>query len=328
MEKENKTFYTGIDTWRGIAALMVCVYHFSLYQNNFGMLFPPGHWIQEVGKHGYLGVYVFFVISGFVIPLAMHKGAYQYSKFLRFISKRSLRIEPPYLATIFLTLAMSYCFAKLWGLDFAIDIKQLFANAFYLVPFIEGTEWYNIIFWTLAIEFQFYLLCALIFPLWVYGSRWIRHLSFIAFLLSAIWVTDNRFVLFYSALFGFGTALFLFRSGFINRFELLLYALLCGGLLYTGNTHEIMLTACIAFLLLCLPDFNFGLGTRLGKISYSLYLTHGLSGSIFLMFTYKGIYEFSELLFIGALLISVVFALVFNLIVEKPSQKVSQKIKL
>lgn len=328
MQQPEKNFYSGIDTWRGLAALMVCVFHFSLYQNVHGSLFNDGHTIKEIGRYGYLGVYIFFVISGFVIPLSMFNGQYRYGKLGKFIAKRSLRIEPPYIATILVIFVMGFYFARKWGLEYSIDPIQFVSHIFYAVPFVKGMEWHNSIFWTLAIEFQFYLLCALVFPLWVHKNRLVRHLSLLVFFCSAYFVTDNRLVFFYASIFGFGIALSLLRMKLINKFELLLYALLCGTLLMFGNTREIFLATVFAFVLLLLPDFNLKPGTWLGKISYSLYLTHGLSGSTFLMLCFSQIAVAPEILFMVALLISIVFAGIFYFIVEKPFQSLSRKIKL
>lgn len=327
-QADPKTFYRGIDTWRGIAALMVCVYHFSWYENVFGPLFPKGSAIREFGDYGNLGVYLFFVISGFVIPLSMYSGKYTYAKIGRFLAKRSLRIEPPYIATIVLSLIIGYYHARfLWGMEFTFEPERFLAHVVYAVPFVKGMEWYNSIFWTLAIEFQFYLLCGLLFPLWTHANRWVRHGGVLAFLLSARLITDNRIVLFYAAIFGFGLLLFLLRKGLINRFEALIYAVICAVVLYTGNTPPVFWACFISFALLALPDFNFAPGTFLGKISYSLYLTHGISGSIFLLNWHTGKGNGPQL-FAVALAISLVFAYVFYRLVEKPAQGLSKKIKL
>lgn len=323
-----KTFYQGIDTWRGIAALMVCIYHFTWYENVFGPLFPKDSAIRKFGEYGSLGVYLFFVISGFVIPLAMHGGGYTYRKIGRFLAKRSLRIEPPYLATIVLSIVIGYYHCRfLWGMEFVFEPKRFLAHIVYAVPFIKGMEWYNSIFWTLAIEFQFYLICAVLFPLWTHANRWVRHGGMLAFLFSARFLTDNRFVFYYAAIFGFGLLLFLLRKGFINRFEALLYTLLCAVLLYTGNTPQIFGVTVISFGLLALPDFKFAPGSFLGKMSYSLYLTHGVSGSIFLLNYHLGKGN-APMLFATALAISLVFAYLFYRLVEKPAQSLSKKIRL
>lgn len=328
MASGKKTFYEGIDTWRGLAALLVCVFHFALYQNVFGPLFAADSTAVRFGGYGYLGVYIFFVISGFVIPLSMFNGGYTYRKVGRFLAKRSLRIEPPYLATLFLFLAIQYVMSRWWYNPYSVDPVRVLAHTVYIVPFVKGMEWYNPIFWTLAIEFQFYLLCALLFPLWTHKNRWIRHLSLIGFLLSAWYLPDNRFVTFFAAIFGFGITLFLYRSAFVNRFETLIYLVICAVLLYNGNTLEIFVTTVLSFGLLALPDFRLKIGQFFGKISYSLYLTHGLSGGTFLMLCHKGNAEYAYPLFFAALGLSVGCAYLFYRVIEKPFHGLSRKMKL
>lgn len=329
MDRPKKTFYNGIDTWRGLAAMMVCIYHFSMHRDDSGYLFDETSPIRRAGAYGYLGVYIFFVISGFLIPLSMRQGGYGYRKIGKFLAKRSLRIEPPYIMAVGVYLALHYYLARLWGLlPYHVDPLRLLGHVFYVVPFVEGMEWYDAVYWTLAIEFQFYLLCALLYPLWTHRLRWVRHFSLLLFLFSVWCTADQRFVTYFAAIFGWGISLSLYRSGVLDRFEFALYVLLCGILSFGGTSVEIGTTAALAFVLLMLPDFRFRPGIWLGKISYSLYLIHGLAGGTFLMFHYRGDRSLSPVYFLAALGISVSAATLFYLVVEKPFHSLSRKMKL
>jgi len=55
---------------RGLAALAVCVFHFTKY------LWPDDSVIRKAGSFGWAGVESFFVISGFIIPYAMERSGY------------------------------------------------------------------------------------------------------------------------------------------------------------------------------------------------------------------------------------------------------------
>lgn len=63
-----------IQIMRGIAASMVMLYHFGYSNSNFLAAFPS---FGSLFKYGDLGVWMFFVISGFVIPYAMHSTTYR-----------------------------------------------------------------------------------------------------------------------------------------------------------------------------------------------------------------------------------------------------------
>jgi peptidoglycan/LPS O-acetylase OafA/YrhL len=99
----NKNKIQSLGFLRGIAVLMVCFCH-------FGAPLIEGSAFSELFKlfkiYGECGVQVFFVISGFVIPLSMDKGGYRIVKYFTFLYKRVLRLHPPYLFALFLTFAI------------------------------------------------------------------------------------------------------------------------------------------------------------------------------------------------------------------------------
>jgi peptidoglycan/LPS O-acetylase OafA/YrhL len=162
-----------IDALRGLAALGVACYHIHRY----GPLHEPASQLipaplATVFEHGWMGVQVFFVISGFVIAYSVH--AVRISpKFLgNFALRRSIRLDPPYWTTIFFVLGL-YAIARSMGLgEDLIDPphwRQLLSHAFYLQD-ILGYGNISVGFWSLCIEVQFYL--ALIVMLGV--AQWLR----------------------------------------------------------------------------------------------------------------------------------------------------------
>ena len=56
-----------VDCLRGLAAFAVMCYHFT---NGEPTILPPSL-IRSTGAFGHLGVEVFFVVSGFVLPYAL-----------------------------------------------------------------------------------------------------------------------------------------------------------------------------------------------------------------------------------------------------------------
>ncbi len=149
-----------IDALRGLAALGVACYHIHRY----GPLHEPASQLipaplATVFEHGWMGVQVFFVISGFVIAYSVH-GVPISPKFLgNFALRRSIRLDPPYWTTIFFVLGL-YGLARILGLgEDLIDPPswgQFFAHAFY-VQDIAGYGNISVGFWSLCVEVQFYL---------------------------------------------------------------------------------------------------------------------------------------------------------------------------
>ena len=81
-----------IDSLRALAVLSVLLYHLN-------PRLVPG---------GFVGVDIFFVISGFILPYALHKAGYQPADFFRFMWKRILRLDPPYLVCIVVVLGLNF----------------------------------------------------------------------------------------------------------------------------------------------------------------------------------------------------------------------------
>lgn len=90
-----------LDHLRGLAAIRVAWFHIT--SGTSGWLVASGHW-------GWLGVELFFVISGFVIPYSLAGSArpFRISDFPAFLFRRIVRLEPPYLASIALTIVLNY----------------------------------------------------------------------------------------------------------------------------------------------------------------------------------------------------------------------------
>jgi peptidoglycan/LPS O-acetylase OafA/YrhL len=100
-----------VDDLRGLAACAVMLFHF-VASGVLGPIFTAKLWSPAffVCRWGYLGVHIFFVISGFVIALSVGREKVDLKYVGRFIARRSLRLDPPYWVTIALTVLMLYVF--------------------------------------------------------------------------------------------------------------------------------------------------------------------------------------------------------------------------
>ncbi len=154
---------TSIDALRGIAALGVVLYH-AVHQTAGSVpnnLFQyPVRLIQFLSSFGYIGVFLFFVISGFCIHLqwakARAEGKEYQVKFGAFWKRRWRRLYPPYLIALAVYLVLTAVTA---GIDvthfFVYDVVM---HLLMLHNFDPHTCYsINGVFWTLAIEEQLYL---------------------------------------------------------------------------------------------------------------------------------------------------------------------------
>ena len=152
-----------IDALRGIAALGVVFYHAlmqtgAVVPNNF--LHWPVKGLQFVSSFGYIGVFLFFVISGFCIHLQWAKSqANQQPQpicFGAFWRRRIRRLYPPYLIAFSLFMLMA-------ALSTGIDVTHFFVYDVVMhvlmLHNLDPHTCYSIngVFWTLAIEEQLYL---------------------------------------------------------------------------------------------------------------------------------------------------------------------------
>ena len=258
-----------VHTLRGLAALGVVWYHFAY-------LSGLKTWLGPSGKYGNLGVPVFFVISGFILPYSLWKGHYRLSDFGRFVAKRVIRLDPPYLVAILLAVIIGYATGVSsypGGGPFTVTPVQLLLHFGFLNVF-AGRPWVIGVFWTLAIEFQFYLTLGLTYHLLASEQEW-KFLLFVAgCAVSQHLIFNIRYLPYHWPLFLLGIAAFRHKAGFMTTRKALLYLLV----LFSYCEVTLGLPTAIAgggaalsimFLTLQSRITNF-----LGDISYSLYLIH------------------------------------------------------
>lgn len=166
-----------------MAALAVCWFHLTSF--TYGTPDGPLYAIlRRTGTYGWLGVEVFFVISGFVIPYSLHRAGYRFNCYPTFLLKRIVRLDPPYIVTIVLVLLLGFAYALYSGRPFEIEGQTMTTTQVLLhlgyINVLFGYEWLNPSFWTLAIELQYYLLIGLLFPLVGSRRRAVRLIAFAA----------------------------------------------------------------------------------------------------------------------------------------------------
>ncbi|HEY1057295.1 MAG TPA: acyltransferase family protein [Limnobacter sp.] len=139
--------YPQLDALRGLAIAFVFVYH--LYPNRL-----PG---------GYVGVDLFFVLSGYLVALTVRKDHFSIPKYLW---RRVERLLPPLLAMLMACMAVGFV------LLFSSEYAQLARHAFKSLLFVQNLQLESELdyfdkelqlkplanLWSLSVEMQFYLL--------------------------------------------------------------------------------------------------------------------------------------------------------------------------
>lgn len=317
-----------LDAIRGIAALSVALFHFICGEDKF----LPDSMVKSVGSYGQLGVIAFFVLSGFVIPYSLHRSEYIVRvHYFRFVAKRIARLDPPYLATIVLVLLLSYL--STWssmynGLPFSINVPQILSHLGYLNTLL-GYPWLNVVFWTLAIEFQFYLLFGLIAGPLLWTNLRYAILVLMACVFLPLLFPQPQFVLAYLGFFASGTAVFLCRNQTVRVPSMLALVLLatlseCFAVGVGEAVTGFVTTLTIAFVHRSCRPLTF-----LGTISYSLYLTHCPAGGriINLSLRFAESYPAKMVWLLVATVSSITTAWVFYKFIEAPSQRWASRIR-
>jgi peptidoglycan/LPS O-acetylase OafA/YrhL len=143
---------------RGIAVLLVLLYHFlSGGDPNRGM--RSLH--LKVAAAGWLGVDLFFVLSGYLITTILLSSKEDPHYFRNFYERRVRRIFPLYYAVLLIMLVIIPAFVGQRTPALTRMLRDQWMFWFYLSNFLShpiGVEWLQIgHFWSLAIEEQFYL---------------------------------------------------------------------------------------------------------------------------------------------------------------------------
>ena len=185
-----------IDGLRAVAVLLVLLFHFRLI---------------PLGKAGFLGVDMFFVISGFLIMSIVRQQLDDGSfKLGTFYLARIRRLSPALIVVLLFTIL--YGWIRLLPLEFVEMGRQVAAAQFYLSNVyywrnfnyfgIGNDQVYLLHTWSLAVEEQFYLL----FPLGAmalhrWGLRWfwpaVALAAVLSFVLNTLWVIPKPMNTFY-----------------------------------------------------------------------------------------------------------------------------------
>ena len=283
-------YRSDIQVLRGVAVVLVVLFHLG-----FSSI-----------KSGFLGVDVFFVISGFLMAVLYDK-----NDIPKFYLRRAKRLLPAYYATIFVTLIFAYL------LTTPNETLQVSDQAKYAIAFAsnlgfwgQGTYFSTAAFnpllhlWSLGVEMQFYLIVPLLY--WVFSKNKFMFLLVLVgslvscFIMVGISPKTSFFILpfrLWEFLIGYGAAYYFTNQGNIrlNNYRWLgLIGLIIVFIIPLFSVNGEALSAIdghpgLFALLVTLATASvliFGIPSlveksivskvleRIGKYSYSIYLAH------------------------------------------------------
>jgi peptidoglycan/LPS O-acetylase OafA/YrhL len=171
---------------RGIAVLLVLWYH--LWEISW--LPAPAPWLQWIPETGFIGVHLFFYLSGFVITYPFVRAEFRGERaptWAHFTWRRFLKIMPSYVLSIVVAYVIGYAAIVRWGTQPWQEIVThlLFIHTWWAATYgsING------VLWTLAVEVEFYV----IFPLlwWCFKRQaWFTAAGMIA--IAELWRIHAR----------------------------------------------------------------------------------------------------------------------------------------
>jgi peptidoglycan/LPS O-acetylase OafA/YrhL len=312
------------DALRGPAALCVVTSHLLVN------LLP--NWPFEMQLLGKLGVAVFFLVSGFVIPISLTK--YDTGAFL---IARVLRIYPTYAVALTITLASIWMVKEQpLGRDVLRYISNyLIAGILFNQPAFDG------VVWTLEIELHFYLVCALLAPLIrefrleVLAAPVVILLAEVAALHSGVPLAVRLSGEAPALMFMFaGVAAFYFVNRKIGATAMIAYCAACScGLALAswygfGRAGALLSTsyavAAIIFLLALLYGARMR-GSFFSRISYPLYVIHTGIG----VFALKWMLWHSFSVYVAVVtgfVVAVSVAVIVHIAVEVPTHRFGQQL--
>jgi len=172
LKSENKVWFA--QALRGIAALSVVIYHlcgkfwmsndaissimFLKPAKNISLFYIPFlNFLESKNLDmGSFGVGLFFLISGFVIPISIEK-----LNVKEFLTRRIFRIYPTYVIGLLISCIFLFLYALINKQSYPISFSHFAINASLL------RDWFNIVSidysnWTLEIEIKFYIFAILL----------------------------------------------------------------------------------------------------------------------------------------------------------------------
>ena len=316
--------YEYIDCLRAVAILFVVIFHYTYHYETDYLLRSDG-WTFKLGKYGWSGVDIFFIVSGYCIGMTIVKT----KNFFEFSVRRFARLYPGYLVCGIATMIF-YSLFDLPGREvdwFTGFMNLIFAN------FIPGLNYKYIdgIYWALIVEIKFYLFFGIIFFLIKDIIKSINTWFVFCLFGNLVLLYDKNSYLFFTSIFPhanlflIGLTLFFYNKiSFINKILIFIFIVFS---LFTNERYSgfeyyfVILVFLVSILLLKKIDFKIKFLSYLGVLSYTWYLTHNAIGIIIIREINKLNYENFSIIF-AALVTLALSMLIYNFIEIESKSKI------
>jgi peptidoglycan/LPS O-acetylase OafA/YrhL len=149
-DRQGSHHVRALDGIRGLAIILVCIYHAFLFSPAYT---PFAALLHEISARCWVGVDLFFVLSGYLITGVLLRAKNADNYYQVFYARRALRILPLYYVAMFGWMLVAHDWPPVkYQAWFWFNLSNL-PTAFtpYLIPYLAH-------YWSLAIEEQFYLL--------------------------------------------------------------------------------------------------------------------------------------------------------------------------
>jgi len=314
-----------LDALRGIAALMVVLFHFTTqYDGEYGH--SSGYWLSfGIGRQG---VELFFMISGFVIFMSLERSRGG----REFALARARRLFPAYWVSMLLT-AGTLAVVTLPGHE--VSLIQVVVNLTMVQAFV-GVRHVDAVYWTLSFELAFYGWMLLAFKVGAIRRFERTLLMWSAATIAVMFIGGGLFRLHlpygvvvitlvrYANLFAAGALFYRLRVAPSRATVALLGLTLAAELLLRPHSVLVVAVWYATFVLLINDRLTF-LRVQpllfLGSISYPLYLLHNYLGFVVIRQLYDWGVEGTVPLVLIPLLFFIALATTIHLAVEGPAQR-------
>ena len=318
-KKNNSLRENYIDSLRGIAILFVVIFHYTYHYSN-EYLFRSNNFSFDIGRYGWSGVDIFFIVSGFCIAMTITKSM----NFYEFVIRRFARLYPAYFIAGLITLCF-YHFFDLPGRE--VDWLTGFMNLIF-ANFVPGLNYQYIdgIYWALIVEIKFYLFFGLVFFLLKDLKKSIYTWFLICIFGNILLIYDKKTYIFFTSIFPhanfflLGLSIYYFKKISILSKILISIFLIVSLIInerYAGfEIYFILMILSVFFTLHKQVNFKIKYLPYLGLLSYTWYLTHNAVGIIIIRELNKLNYQ-NISVFVAIIFTLFISYLIFNFIETK-----------